>query len=245
MSDDNDSSTSVTITPVPTGKLPTLSSSTSTSILTNTDSPVTITPVFTAVTIPPGLGSMSTSTMSSGYSSPVTTSATRVTIFDGSGSGTERKKDSSMDTVANDHGSSGGGGGGGGSENNINNNYDPSKDANSNILVLTKQRLQELVNEIDPREQLDEEVEDLLLNIADDFIDNVVTNACKLAKHRGAKTLEVKDVQLILEKEWNLFVPGFGPLALTNEFKQLYKKSPATEAHKQRLALIKKTLKKF
>lgn len=241
MSDDNDSSTSVTITPVPTGKLPTLSSSTSTSI-SATDSPVTITPVFTSVTIPTVLGSMSTSTMSSGYSSPVTTSATRVTIFDGSGSGTERKKDSSADTVTNDHGS---GGGGGGSENNMNNNYDSGKDSNSNILVLTKQRLQELVNEIDPREQLDEEVEDLLLNIADDFIDNVVTNACKLAKHRGAKTLEVKDVQLILEKEWNLFIPGFGPLALTNEFKQLYKKSPATEAHKQRLALIKKTLKKF
>ncbi|XP_053208393.1 transcription initiation factor TFIID subunit 12-like [Panonychus citri] len=136
------------------------------------------------------------------------------------------------------------------SSNNTTTTITPSDDVgggkdSSNVVVLNKQRLQELVNEIDPREQLDEEVEDLLLNIADDFVDNVVTNACKLAKHRGSKTLEVKDVQLTLEKDWNLFIPGFGSLPLANEFKQLYKKSPAIEAHKQRLALIKKTLKKL
>ncbi|RWS18676.1 transcription initiation factor TFIID subunit 12-like protein [Leptotrombidium deliense] len=113
------------------------------------------------------------------------------------------------------------------------------------VVILNKQRLQELVQEIDPREQLDDDVEDMLLTIADDFIDNLVTSACQLAKHRGSKTVDVKDIQLILEKNYNMLIPGFGSLPLFHQFKHLYKKSPTTEAHKQRMALIKKTLKKF
>lgn len=67
--------------------------------------------------------------------------------------------------------------------------------------ILTKPRLQELVREIDPTEQLDEEVEELLLQIADDFVENTVNAACLLAKHRKVSKVEVKDVQLHLG-EW-------------------------------------------
>lgn len=59
------------------------------------------------------------------------------------------------------------------------------------------------MREIDATEQLDEEVEEILLQIADDFVEQTVSSACQLAKHRGASTIDVKDVQLHLG---NIFV---------------------------------------
>ncbi len=48
----------------------------------------------------------------------------------------------------------------------------------------------------------------MLLQIADDFIESVVTAACQLARHRKSNTLEVKDVQLHLGKLVMLFFAG-------------------------------------
>ncbi len=55
-----------------------------------------------------------------------------------------------------------------------------------------------MVREVDPNEQLDEEVEELLLQIADDFIESTVNASCQLAKHRQATALDVTDVQMHL-----------------------------------------------
>lgn len=68
--------------------------------------------------------------------------------------------------------------------------------------------MQDLVKEVDPTEQLDEEVEEMLLQLADDFVETTVNAACLLAKHRHANTVEVKDVQLHLGK----------PQSVTNVF---------------------------
>jgi len=106
--------------------------------------------------------------------------------------------------------------------------------------VLDRKRLQELVKEVDPNEQLDEDVEDLLLHIADDFIEQTITAACSLAKHRKATGVDVKDVQFVLERNWNMYIPGFGG----DDLKQ-HKKSAMNESHKSRLALIRKTMRKY
>lgn len=100
--------------------------------------------------------------------------------------------------------------------------------------------MQELVRDIDPTLQIEDEVEEILLQLADDFVENIVNSACLLAKHRKVSKVDVKDVQLHLERNLNMWIPGFG----TEELRP-YKRATVTEAHKQRLALIRKAIKKY
>ncbi|XP_008674802.1 transcription initiation factor TFIID subunit 12 isoform X3 [Zea mays] len=108
--------------------------------------------------------------------------------------------------------------------------------------LLTKRSIHELVAQIDPNEKLDPEVEDVLIDIAEDFVESVTTFACSLAKHRKSSTLEAKDVLLhavlsITERSWNITLPGFSG----DEIK-LYKKQHINDIHRERLALIKKSM---
>ncbi|CAG2109431.1 unnamed protein product [Medioppia subpectinata] len=114
----------------------------------------------------------------------------------------------------------------------------------NSVLILDKKRLHELVQEVDPSEQLEEEVEDTLLTIADEFIESLVYTSALFAKHRKSTTLDVRDVHLALEKNWQMWIPGFG--VDDHQQRQHHKRQAfVTEAHKQRLALIKKTMKKL
>lgn len=72
-----------------------------------------------------------------------------------------------------------------------------------------RRTIQDLVASIDPNVKIEPEVEDLLLDIADEFIDSVTNFGCRLAKHRNGDTLEVRDLQLHLERNHNIRIPGF------------------------------------
>ncbi|XP_068662214.1 transcription initiation factor TFIID subunit 12-like isoform X2 [Aristolochia californica] len=103
--------------------------------------------------------------------------------------------------------------------------------------ILSKRSIQELVTQIDPSEKLDPEVEDVLVEIAEDFVEFITTFACSLAKHRKSTMLEAKDILLHLERNWNMTLPGFGG----DEIKS-YKKQFTNDVHKERLAAIKKSI---
>ncbi|KAH8870432.1 Transcription initiation factor TFIID subunit 12 [Schistosoma japonicum] len=105
--------------------------------------------------------------------------------------------------------------------------------------VFTSNSLCELLTEFEPHLQLDPDVEEVLTNLANEFILNCAEKAQQLATHRGISNVEAKDVVFCMERDWNIIVPGF-----TSEERPI-RKSFSTEAHKQRLALIKKQIKKM
>ncbi|KAJ3414504.1 Transcription initiation factor TFIID subunit 12 [Chytridiales sp. JEL 0842] len=81
---------------------------------------------------------------------------------------------------------------------------------NNDPVMLAPERLRNLLAQIDPIEKLDGDVEEMLMEVAQDFIKDVTTMSCKLAKHRGSDTLEVPDAQLPLDMHWKIKLPGFG-----------------------------------
>ncbi|KAJ1795924.1 Transcription initiation factor TFIID subunit 12 [Coemansia sp. RSA 2399] len=115
-------------------------------------------------------------------------------------------------------------------------------DLDSGSRILSKRKIQELVSEIDPTERLEPEVEDILCDIADEFIESVTSFACQLAKHRKSDTLEAKDLQLHLERNWNIRIPGFS----TEEIRSV-RKATVSQSHQEKLNAITnaKNIRKF
>jgi transcription initiation factor TFIID subunit TAF12 len=84
--------------------------------------------------------------------------------------------------------------------------------------VLSKRKLDELVRQVtgtpasDPSSDshaLAPDVEEAVLTLADDFVDNVITSACRLAKLRSSQTLDIRDVQVVLERNYGIRIPGY------------------------------------
>ncbi|KAI1760183.1 hypothetical protein GGR53DRAFT_510871 [Hypoxylon sp. FL1150] len=82
--------------------------------------------------------------------------------------------------------------------------------------VLSKKKLDELVRQVcgggspgADGNYLTPDVEESVLNAADNFVDNVLHMACRLAKERGSKVLEIRDMQLVLERVYNIRIPGY------------------------------------
>ena len=101
--------------------------------------------------------------------------------------------------------------------------------------ILTKSRLADLVKDTDPTLILEEDVEEALLVYTDYFVTRIFDGASAIAKHRHVNTVEVKDVQQFLGRNFGIWAPGFG----TDELRP-YKRKLRAESHKQRLALIRK-----
>lgn len=69
--------------------------------------------------------------------------------------------------------------------------------------------------------------------MADDFVDDVITAACRLAKLRPSATLDIRDIQLVLERNYNIRIPGFS----TDDFRTVKKPHP-TQGWTQKMSAI-------
>ncbi|KAL9603691.1 MAG: hypothetical protein Q9219_001010 [cf. Caloplaca sp. 3 TL-2023] len=105
--------------------------------------------------------------------------------------------------------------------------------------VLGRKKLEELVRQVtggvegDEGETLTAAAEETLLDVADEFVDQVVTAACRLAKLRSSQTLELRDIQLVLERNYNIRVPGYA----SDELRTVKKVQP-TPGWTQKLAAV-------
>lgn len=99
--------------------------------------------------------------------------------------------------------------------------------------LLSKRKLQDLVKSIDPDERLEPDVEELLMEVADEFIESVLQQSCKIARHRKGQMLEVRDVQLHLERNWNIRIPGYS----SEEVRSVKKYNP-TQGHVAKIGAV-------
>ncbi|KAJ5463521.1 hypothetical protein N7475_008465 [Penicillium sp. IBT 31633x] len=102
--------------------------------------------------------------------------------------------------------------------------------------VLSKKMLDILVRQVTgggEGEMLTPDAEEFILQMADDFVDEVITQACRLAKLRPSSTLELRDIQLVLERNYNMRISGFS----TDDLRTVKKPQP-TQAWTQKMSAI-------
>ncbi|KAK0420491.1 hypothetical protein QR680_014717 [Steinernema hermaphroditum] len=119
--------------------------------------------------------------------------------------------------------------------------------------LLDTAKLEDIAKQVDATANLDDGVKDALVSYIDEYIGMVIEKSAEVARHRGARRIEHKDVAYALR---NFFDMGdlatqsliaadnhLNPPTVQDVMNQSGP-SPSMNAHNQRLALIKKTLKK-
>lgn len=81
----------------------------------------------------------------------------------------------------------------------------------------------------------------MLLDLADQFVEEVTMVSCQLARHRGGDTLEPRDLKLCLEKNWDIRVPGYVVMSDAAAKGGAVKRQGPTDAHKQRVEKVRKS----
>ncbi|KAJ5594444.1 uncharacterized protein N7459_000652 [Penicillium hispanicum] len=102
--------------------------------------------------------------------------------------------------------------------------------------VLSKKMLDILVRQVTgggEGEMLTPDAEEFVLQMADDFVDDVITQACRLAKLRPSSSLEIRDIQLVLERNYNMRISGFS----TDDLRTVKKPQP-TQGWMQKMSAI-------
>ncbi|KAJ3323892.1 Transcription initiation factor TFIID subunit 12 [Blyttiomyces sp. JEL0837] len=104
-------------------------------------------------------------------------------------------------------------------------------------VLINSDRLKKLLAKIDTFEKLDGDVEEILADIAQDFVTSNASFSCKLARHRGAESLTLEDVQMPLDMTWGIKLPGFG-----EEMAPLNVKKSSSKTHKERVSVVRSAI---
>ncbi len=87
--------------------------------------------------------------------------------------------------------------------------------------VLSKLKLQELIRRLNPQpvqpsnssssfidDDIDPDLLELFQDLTESFITDVINFSARIAKHRGSDTIDTRDVQVNLERNWGIRVPN-------------------------------------
>jgi transcription initiation factor TFIID subunit 12 len=77
-------------------------------------------------------------------------------------------------------------------------------------LVLDKDKIKLIANRIDPDQKVEADVNELLMDLLNEFITTTVSTSCKVAKLEKSLVLQPNHLVYNLERNYNIKVPGFG-----------------------------------
>ena len=108
--------------------------------------------------------------------------------------------------------------------------------------ILKQNSLTEICNELTSTECLDINVEKFLTEMADNFLDTVIDNACLIAKHKNCDTISIEDLATAIKDNFDIYEPSKYSknydLIKGNNIKNI-----STNDHKKRLELTKEETK--
>jgi transcription initiation factor TFIID subunit 12 len=103
--------------------------------------------------------------------------------------------------------------------------------------VAREYTISDLLHKIDPSASIDPLAEELALDIADDFIDSIVSLAAESARIRGSQTLQANDVNYVIQRK-------FGSLGIAHATGEIAHRPDfvPNEAHMKRLRAVREAL---
>lgn len=85
---------------------------------------------------------------------------------------------------------------------------------------------------------LDAETGQMLNEFYEGFVENALTFGCEVAKKQRSAEVKPDHMTIHLERQWNLYVPGFGKKKDVVQ----YRRPMPSEAHRQRQAAVRRTV---
>ncbi|TKR62413.1 hypothetical protein L596_026382 [Steinernema carpocapsae] len=126
--------------------------------------------------------------------------------------------------------------------------------------LLEPAMLDDIAKQVDATANLDDGVKDALICYVDEYIQLIIEKSADIARHRGSRRIEHRDVAFVLKNFFDMGDLAAQSLAAADEHlnppnvedvingvglgQQAAANRPNMNAHNQRVALIKKTLKK-